>query len=78
MDCKNTDFPQYRKLENEKSFYKIESGRKFIELQRMGKSVFRFEIIAEKYPEILRIKEMVECKQPYEMSFEEEFESFIK
>lgn len=78
MEYKNTDFPQYRKLENEKSFYKIESDIKFIELQKMGTSVFRFEIVAEKYPEILRIKEMVECEAPYQISNAFEFNELLK
>lgn len=75
MKYKNTDFPQYRKLKNEKSFYKIESERKFIEWQKMGKSFFRYEIKAEKYPEILRIREMLECLPPYFLSNKEEFEA---
>lgn len=74
MDDKNTDFPQYRKLTNNKSLYKVESERSFIELQKMGKSIFKFEIQARKYPEILRIQDMINCEVPFETSNKTEYE----
>ena len=56
---KDIDFPQYRKLSNEKVFYKILSDRKFIEIQRMGSKAFLYEFTATKYPEILKIQDMI-------------------
>ena len=66
-------YPEYRKLSNNKSFYKIHSENSFEELQLLGSSVMRMTINATKYPEIIRIKNMIDCKPPFEMSTEEEF-----
>ena len=69
------DFPQYRKLTNEKSFYKIVDDRHFIEKQLIGKQVFIIEIEAKQYPEILRIQDMINCVEGFLLSVEEDFES---
>ncbi|MGB1728362.1 MAG: hypothetical protein ACPHF2_00085 [Crocinitomicaceae bacterium] len=66
-------YPEYRKLSNNKSFYKIHSENSFEELQLIGTSVMRMTVNATKYPEIIRIKDMIDCKPPFEMSKEEEF-----
>jgi hypothetical protein len=73
MDDKNTDFPQYRKLSNDKTFYKIQSERLFEEVQLMGSKVFRYRVEAKQYPEILKIKEMLKLEEPYLMLSAEEF-----
>ena len=66
-------YPEYRKLSNNKSFYKINSENSFEELQLIGTSVMRMTVNATKYPEIIRIKDMIDCKPPFEMSTAEEF-----
>ena len=66
-------YPKYRKLSNHKSFYKIQSENSFEELQLIGTSVIRMTVNATKYPEIIRIKDMIDCKPPFEMSTAEEF-----
>ncbi|MGB1507595.1 MAG: hypothetical protein ACPG9L_02785 [Crocinitomicaceae bacterium] len=66
-------YPEYRKLSNNKSFYKIHSENSFEELQLIGTSVMRMTVNATKYPEIIRIKDMIDYKPPFEMSTEEEF-----
>ena len=71
-------FPQYRKLSNQKSFYKINSHREFEEIQLVGSSAIRTTTKANKYPEIIRITEMIDCTQPFEMSTEGEFFEHIK
>ena len=71
-------FPQYRKLTNNKSIYKILSENSFEEIQLVGSSVIRRTINATKYPEIIRIKDMLDCKPPFEMSTEGEFLEHIK
>jgi hypothetical protein len=65
MQDKNIDFPQYRRLENNKSYYKIMDSRKFIELQQIGKKWKKYEFTATQYPEIIRIMEMIECQVPF-------------
>jgi hypothetical protein len=39
-------FPIYRKLSNEKSYYKIVSAESFIELQRIGSKTKKHTLIA--------------------------------
>jgi len=68
-------FPQYRKLVNDKSFYKIVNERHFEEKQCIGKQVFSLEITAEQYPEIIRIKDMLACVDGFVESNEEEYDS---
>ncbi len=69
------DFPQYRKLANEKSQYEIRDDRHFIEKQIIGKQVFTIEIEAKQYPEILRIQDMLKCEEGFLLSTKEVFES---
>lgn len=68
-------FPQYRKLSNHKSFYKIVSKEVFEETQLVGTVCLKTQITATKYPEILRIKEMLDGVAPFEMSTEGEYNS---
>ena len=68
-----TTFPCYRKLRNDKSFYKISGERTFTEIQSVGNQYFKIEIIASKYPEIILIQDMLNKREIYEISTEEEF-----
>jgi hypothetical protein len=69
------DFPQYRKLTNEKSHYEIRDDRHFTEKQIIGKQVFTIEIEAKQYPEILRIQDMLDCTEGFLLSTKEIYES---
>jgi hypothetical protein len=73
MMDKITDFPQYRKLSNGKTFYKIVDERNFEELQLMGTRVLHYNTTAEQYPEILRIGDMLSLEPPYQLSTKEEY-----
>lgn len=66
-------FPQFRKLKNNKSYYKITSERTFIELQSIGDRFFKIDIKASKYPEIILIQDMLNFSNNYKLSSEEEF-----
>ena len=66
-------YPIYRKLSNDKSFYRILSENEFEEIQCIGSTRIKSHYKAEKYPEILRIKEMVSCNVPFEKISEEEY-----
>ena len=68
-----TTFPCYRKLRNDKSFYKISGERTFTEIQCVGNQYFKIEIIANKYPEIILIQDMLNKRGIYDLSAEEEF-----
>lgn len=79
MSDKVTDFPQYRKLSNEKVYYKIINDRLFEEVQLVGKSANLFTIEAKQYPEVLRIQDLLHLNMDgFEMSTETEFESLLK
>jgi hypothetical protein len=69
------DFPQYRKLSNRRSFYRIESSVKFTEVQIMGSKRFVHSVEARQYPEKLRIMDMLNCEPPFELSDRNEFDS---
>ena len=56
---KGTDFPQYRKLSNDKVFYKIVNSREFHEIQVIGTFAQLHKIEAKQYPEILKIQDML-------------------
>ena len=71
-------FPQYRKLSNNKSFYKILSEHSFEEIQIVGSSVITTKTTATKYPEIVRVNDMLECIAPFESITEVRINSQIK
>jgi hypothetical protein len=68
-------FPIYRKLSNQKAFYKINSNVNFEELKLMGSKVFHHTIEAVQYPEKLRIMDMIESIEAYLESTEKEWET---
>lgn len=69
------DFPQYRKLSNNKVFYRINSTNDFDELMLIGSMVKKHHVLAKQYPEILRIQDMLNlAHEGYLESTEEEFE----
>lgn len=73
------NFPQFRKLSNNKAFYTILDERNFIEYQVIGTKIMKYTFKAEKYPEILRIKEMLSLELEGIMkSSEEEFNQFFR
>ena len=79
MFNKDTDFPQYRKLSNDKVFYRILDDRHFDEIQIVGSRAQLFQVIAEQYPEILRIQDMLNFSiVGYEVSNKLEFESLME
>ena len=58
MENKNT-YPIYRKLNNNRSFYKISSDRIFEEIQRIGSKKVHYTHEAKQYPEILFIQDLI-------------------
>jgi hypothetical protein len=55
------EFPQYRKYKNKNTFYKIVSEREFEEISFIGAKGFVVTILADQYPEMLRIQDMISC-----------------
>lgn len=73
---KNTDFPQFRKLSNGKTFYRIIDEKTFEEIQLMGSRSLKYRFVASQYPEMLKIMDMLALNEPYELSTKEEFENY--
>lgn len=75
---KDTDFPQYRKLSNDKVFYKIVNNREFHEIQIIGTFAQLHKIEAKQYPEILKIQDMLNYSlEGFVASTEEEYSSLL-
>ena len=55
-------FPQYRKYKNIETYFKIISEKEFEELSLFGNKFVKHLILAKQYPEMLRIKEMLNCE----------------
>ena len=72
-------YPYYRKLTGLDTWYKIVSETEFHEVKRFGERLVVEVIIAEQYPEKLRIQDMIEADgEHYTKSESEAFENFVK
>lgn len=69
-----SEFPKYRKLINNKSYYRIEDESHFIEIQLIGNKEFELKINAVQFPEKLKIKDMLNCEDPYIKIEQNEFD----
>jgi hypothetical protein len=67
-----SNFPVYRKYTNNKTYFKILSENEFEELQFIGDKPHVFRIVAQQYPEKLRIMDMLACKDNVWESISEE------
>ncbi|MGB0403420.1 MAG: hypothetical protein ACPGEG_04935 [Salibacteraceae bacterium] len=56
------EFPIFRKYFNDKSYFKIVSERSFEEIQIVGNQKHKIVVEAKQFPEMLRIKDMIDCK----------------
>jgi hypothetical protein len=70
------EFPQYRKLKNNRSFYRIENLTHFTEIQIIGTKTFLFKLHATQYPEMVKIKDMLNGEDPFQMSDKIEFDLY--
>jgi hypothetical protein len=61
------EFPQFRKLDNGRSLYKITAPDQFIELQQIGSKwmVYTFEL--QQFPDLLRLQDMLSCQVPFQV-----------
>jgi hypothetical protein len=71
-----SQFPIFRKLINNKSFYKIISSTKFEEKRLIGSRLIIETYTASQYPEMLLIQDMINKTHAYYLDSNlEEFES---
>lgn len=67
-------FPLYRKYKNNKRFYKIISKREFVEIQLIGQKLIQNTIIANQFPEMMFISDLINNYSEFaEAISEEEF-----
>ncbi|MGY8952093.1 MAG: hypothetical protein ACKVJP_01850 [Flavobacteriales bacterium] len=72
------NYPVYRKYFNGMSYFKIISKMEFEEKQKIGSKIHKHHVIANQFPEKIRIKDMVECFDNLWSEIEkEEFDNFI-
>jgi hypothetical protein len=58
-------FPIYRKLINNKVFYKIVDTKNFEEIKLIGSKVTHSKTTAIQYPELLLIQDLIACAAEY-------------
>ena len=69
------EFPQYRKYKNGKSFFKIMSMNKFVEIQMIGNQFLKHEIEAKILPDRNYIHDMLNnYTQNWDLITAEEFD----
>lgn len=69
------EFPQYRKYENDLSYFKIIAADRFTELKFMGSKYQLIEKVATVYPDRVFINDLLEVISPYtKVISEQEFE----
>ncbi len=73
-DTIKMEFPQFRKLENGKSLYKITAPNQFVELQQVGSKWFAYQFTVEQFPDLLRLQEMLQGNHPFVLVQKDEFE----
>ncbi len=67
------NFPQFRILSGADVFYAIQSPTRFTEWKRMGSYYTCYDIDAKQYPEMLRIQDMLECRDGFLYMDENDF-----
>ena len=70
-------FPQFRKLENGRSLYKITSPNQFIELQQIGANWFYYKFDVQQFPDLLRIQDMLQGNASFSVINETEYQAIF-
>lgn len=69
-------FPIYRKLINNKVYYKIVDLKNFEEIKLIGSKVTHSKTTANQYPELLLIQDLIACvAEYYTTSSQEEWDN---
>ncbi|NOQ72623.1 MAG: hypothetical protein GQ574_11505 [Crocinitomix sp.] len=76
MNDKELVFPVYRKYVGINVWFMILNEKNFIEIKQVGNRFVREEVVANQYPEMVLIKDMLVCHENrWEITTEAEFES---
>ena len=73
----NDDIPQYRKLEGFQRYYEIRDDRTFVEVTVMNGKINSTVITATQFPEMLRIKDMLNQEWNYRIMEDVEIELYF-
>lgn len=77
-DIRSMEFPVYRKYNNGKSYFRVNSESHFTEIMFIGKRKEVYEFYAKIFPDVMLIKDMIEMENgSYEESSKEEFEALL-
>jgi hypothetical protein len=76
-DTIKMEFPQFRKLENGRSLYKITSLNQFTELQQIGSKWFSYAFEVQQFPDLLRVQDMLEANQSFLVIHESEYQTIF-
>jgi transglutaminase/protease-like cytokinesis protein 3 len=71
------NYPIYRKLINNKVFYKIIDSKNFEEIKCIGSKVKHSKTKAEQYPELLLIQDLIATNEFYITSSQEEWNTWF-
>jgi len=72
-DTIKMEFPQFRKLENGRSLYKITAPNQFIELQQIGFKWILYTFELQQFPDLLRLQDMLSCQVPFKVLEAQQF-----
>lgn len=75
---KKMHYPQYRKLAGFDRYYKITDDKCFIEVAVTNGKASSQTIIANQFPEMLRIQDMLNCNWSYVKMNDEEIDNYFK
>ena len=70
-------FPQFRKLENGRSLYKITAPNQFTELQQIGSKWFFYAFEVQQFPDLLRIQDMLQGNAAFVVIDEAEYQAIF-
>ena len=71
-------YPLYRRYINGRSYFKLESPSRMLEVQVLGKYYIEHELVAKILPERLLMSDLIEANpDSYEVISEEIFENFM-
>ena len=70
-------FPQFRKLENGRSLYKITAPNQFTELQQIGSKWFSYSFEVQQFPDLLSIQDMLQGNASFVVIHEAEYQAIL-
>lgn len=77
-DTINMEFPQFRKLKNGRSYYRIDAANEFTELQQVGSKWLKYEFKVAQYPDKMLLQDMLQQQDPYLVVSAGEYQSILE